>query len=434
MSALIIPILLVVVSLVYATVGQAGGTAFLAIMAALGIPAAELRPTALILNIIASGYATWRLYAAGTIDWRLLISAGAASLPASFVGGLIVLDSAIYYTLTGCILLFAAAMMVTKWKAHVGHSPGILPASLVGGVAGFASGITGVGGGVFLAPVLIGFGWATARQAANLSAPFILSNSITGLVGVLATGQRPAADVGPYAVAALAGAVTGTMIGQRFMSERTTRYVLAAILVVAGANFWSTKGRSMIRMLSTTVAAALLLASTAHAQTQPYAALKDRPIKALSAEDIANLRAGRGMGMALPAELNRYPDPMHVLENAVALQLTANQKQALDRQIDAMRAAAILLGEQIIARESALDALFKSGNAAADAIDAITSEIAILYGQLRAVHLRTHLATRATLTETQLATYQTLSGYDAPGAVNAGVKMHRRAGVKVHHG
>lgn len=172
----------------------------------------------------------------------------------------------------------------------------------------------------------------------------------------------------------------------------------------------------MIRMLSTTVAAALLLASTAHAQTQPYAALKDRPIKALSAEDISNLRAGRGMGMALPAELNHYPGPTHVLENAVALQLTANQKQALDRQIDAMRAAAILLGEQIIARESALDALFKSSNAAADAIDAITSEIAILYGQLRAVHLRTHLATRSTLTEAQLATYQTLSGYDAPGA------------------
>lgn len=188
-SALIIPILLVAVSFVYATVGQAGGTAFLAIMAALGIPAAELRPTALILNIISSGYATWRLHAASAIDWRLLTSAGAASLPASLLGGLVVLDSAIYYTLTGCILLFAAAMTVTKWKAPVGRSPGILPASLVGGVAGVASGITGVGGGVFRAPVLIGFGWATVRKAANLSAPFILGNSITGLVGNRATAR-----------------------------------------------------------------------------------------------------------------------------------------------------------------------------------------------------------------------------------------------------
>ena len=172
--------------------------------------------------------------------------------------------------------------------------------------------------------------------------------------------------------------------------------------------------------MKTSIAAALVLAALtagASAQTpQPYAGMQARPVKALSDQQIADLKAGRGMGLALAAELNRYPGPMHVLENAAALQLTADQKQALDRQIEAMRAAAILLGEQIIARESALDALFKSGNAAADAIDGITSEIAILYGQLRAVHLRTHLATRATLTETQLATYQTLRGYDAPGA------------------
>ncbi len=235
MSPLIIPILLVAVSLVYATVGQAGGTAFLAIMAVLGVPAAELRPTALILNIVAAGYATWRLHAGGAIDWRLLTAAGAASLPASFLGGLVVLDSAIYYTLTGGIMLFAAAMLVTKWYVREAISPGTVRAAIVGGLAGFASGITGVGGGVFLAPALIGLGWATARQAAALSAPFILGNSITGLVGVLAAGQRPTADVGLYAFAALAGAIAGTMIGQRFMSERTTRYVLAAILVIAGA-------------------------------------------------------------------------------------------------------------------------------------------------------------------------------------------------------
>jgi hypothetical protein len=172
--------------------------------------------------------------------------------------------------------------------------------------------------------------------------------------------------------------------------------------------------------MKTIIAAAIVfatLASGASAQApQPYAGMQARPVKALSDQQISDLKAGRGVGMALPAELNRYPGPMHVLENATALQLTVDQKQALDRQIDAMRAAAIVLGEQIIARESALDALFKSGNAAADAIDRITTEIAILYGQLRAVHLRTHLATRATLTETQLATYQTLRGYDAPGA------------------
>jgi uncharacterized membrane protein YfcA len=233
-SALAIAILLMAVSLVYSTVGQAGGTAFLAIMAVMGLPAAELRPTALTLNVVAAGYATWRLNAAQVIDWRLLACVGLPALPLSFLGGMIALDSGVYFMLTGCVLLFAAAMMVAKWKTRAGNSPGIAPAALVGGVAGFASGITGVGGGVFLAPAVVALGWGTARQAANLSAPFILGNSITGLAGVLVAGQRPTADVVPYALAALAGAIVGTMIGQRFMSERMTRYALAAILLIAG--------------------------------------------------------------------------------------------------------------------------------------------------------------------------------------------------------
>lgn len=233
-GALVIPILLMAVSLVYSTVGQAGGTAFLAIMAVMGLPAAELRPTALILNIVAAGYATWRLSAARVIDWRSLMCVGLPALPLSFLGGMVALDSGVYFTLTGGILLFAAAMMITKWRARADNPPGIVPAALVGGIAGFASGITGVGGGVFLAPAVVALGWGTARQAANLSAPFILGNSMTGLAGALIAGQRPDADVGPYALAALAGAVVGTMIGQRFMSERMTRYVLAAILLVAG--------------------------------------------------------------------------------------------------------------------------------------------------------------------------------------------------------
>jgi uncharacterized membrane protein YfcA len=110
-------------------------------------------------------------------------------------------------------------------------------------LAGFASGVTGIGGGVFLAPAMIGLGWATTRQAAGLSAPFILGNSITGLAGALAAGQRPSADVALYAMAALAGAVVGAAIGHRVMGERATRYVLAAVLVVAGlrlfARLWS---------------------------------------------------------------------------------------------------------------------------------------------------------------------------------------------------
>jgi hypothetical protein len=131
------------------------------------------------------------------------------------------------------------------------------------------------------------------------------------------------------------------------------------------------------------------------------------------------------MAMALPAELNRYPGPLHVLEHAAALDLTPEQKDQLTHQVETMRTAAVALGEQIIARESELDAHFRSGAADADTIDRITSEITALYGQLRAVHLRTHLATRASLTEVQLAKYQTLRGYDANG-VNPVHKLRRQ--------
>jgi uncharacterized membrane protein YfcA len=103
------------------------------------------------------------------------------------------------------------------------------------GTAGFLSGLTGVGGGVFLAPLLIALGWASPKRAAGISAPFILANSGIGLAGVLSAGQRVPADAVVLAPAALLGAVAGTWIGLRFMSEQATRWVLAAILGFAGA-------------------------------------------------------------------------------------------------------------------------------------------------------------------------------------------------------
>ena len=104
---------------------------------------------------------------------------------------------------------------------------------------------------------------------------------------------------------------------------------------------------------------------------------------------------------------------MHALEHEAALALTGEQKAALQRQMADMRAEAVTLGERIIAREGELEALFKTGSADAASVDRLTVEIGVLYGQLRATHLRTHLLTRGTLSEEQIARYQVLRGYEA---------------------
>ena len=225
------------VSLLYATAGQAGGTAFLAVMVFAAFPAVEMRATALLLNIVAAGYATWRLHQRAAIDKKMLVPLTAPSLVAAFFGGLLVLDGRIYFILTGLLLVTAAALMVFKRTADTiieDRSVQLGPAAALGAGAGFISGLTGVGGGVFLTPFLIAFDWTSPRRAAQLSPPFILFNSMLGLGGVLLAGQRFAPGAFLYAGGALAGAIIGTAIGLRRMSERATRYVLAAILLFAG--------------------------------------------------------------------------------------------------------------------------------------------------------------------------------------------------------
>jgi len=224
------------VSLLYATAGQAGGTAFLAVMAFAAFPATEMRATALLLNIIAAGYATWRLHRRAAIDRKMLLPLTVPSLATAFLGGLVVLSGHVYFFLTGLLMIAAAALMVFKRTADTAKARPVRLGSAVavGAGAGFISGLTGVGGGVFLTPLLIAFGWASPKRAAQLSPPFILCNSVLGLAGVLLAGQKLAPGMFFYSLSALAGAVIGTAIGLRWMSERATRYVLAAILLFAG--------------------------------------------------------------------------------------------------------------------------------------------------------------------------------------------------------
>lgn len=236
---MLVALALLAISAIYASVGQAGGTGFLAVMAVTGVPIDQLRPTALAMNIVAASYTTWRLHALGLIDWRRLATLAMPALPAAFAGGLIVLPSGHYVFVTGALLVAAAILMVTRprtarWTAAA-STPGLLS---LGAGAGLMSGLSGIGGGVFLAPALIVLGWARPKEAAGLSAPFILGNSISGLAGVLLSGQQIAAEFPLYAAVALLGAVVGTVLTQG-ISERAVRFLLAGLVSVAGFRLMS---------------------------------------------------------------------------------------------------------------------------------------------------------------------------------------------------
>lgn len=232
---MIVALALFAISVVYATVGQAGGTGFLAVMAVAGVPVDQLRPTALAMNIVAAAYTSWRLHVAGLIDWRMLMSLAVPALSAAFLGGVIALPSGLYASVTGGLLLAAAVLMIARPATAL--LPGVVASRAglagIGAAAGFLSGISGIGGGVFVALALIALGWARPKEAAGLSAPFILGNSVTGLAGALLAGQRFAPELPLFACVALLGAAVGTAAILR-IPERMVRFVLAVILAVAG--------------------------------------------------------------------------------------------------------------------------------------------------------------------------------------------------------
>ncbi|UPK37868.1 periplasmic heavy metal sensor [Bradyrhizobium sp. 186] len=159
--------------------------------------------------------------------------------------------------------------------------------------------------------------------------------------------------------------------------------------------------------------------SAAAVVESPYAGMERRTVKGLSEQQITDLKTGRGMGLALAAELNDYPGPSHVLELADSLQLSDEQRTKTKALLDAMKAETIPVGEQLVAEESTLDRLFANKTITRASLDAMTTRIGATQGTLRAAHLRSHLAMREVLSLTQIGRYAELRGYAAD---------------KIHHG
>ena len=236
---LIIAVLILLAAALYSSVGHAGASGYLAVMALFGLTPEVMRPSALALNILVALLGVWRYTRAGQNDLRLLAPFAAASVPAAFLGGMIEVSPSIYRPLVGAILLVSALQFVrTARKAEQADKqvrrPGIALALSAGAVLGLLSGLTGTGGGIFLSPLLLFMGWAATREVSGVAATFILLNSAAGLAGTtFSIGALPAA-LPLWAVAALAGGLIGTRLGTRTLPVPGLRYALSMVLVIAG--------------------------------------------------------------------------------------------------------------------------------------------------------------------------------------------------------
>jgi len=221
----------------YSTVGHAGASAYIAIMALFGVAPAVMRPTALVLNIFVSAFVSWRYITAGLFKWRTLWPVVLGAIPMAFIGGAIQLPGAYYRPLVGIVLLVAAARLMWSRPLKAAHAPTTLPIGwgiLSGAIIGLLSGLTGTGGGIFLSPLILFMGWSDTRTASGVAATFIFCNSIAGLLGNIASVHALPADLPLLVAAALGGAVVGTMLGISRFANITILRALGLVLMVAG--------------------------------------------------------------------------------------------------------------------------------------------------------------------------------------------------------
>jgi uncharacterized protein len=225
------------IAVLYSSVGHAGASGYIAWMSLLGLAPADIRPTALALNILVASIATWQFVRAGHFHWRLFWPLVVLAIPAAFVGGRISLPTEAFKVLLGLVLLFSAYHFArsASQQPKATTEPPLWAALAAGAAIGLLSGLTGTGGGIFLSPLLIFAGWAGAKQAAAVTAPFVLLNSVAGILGSLSA--TPALPLHLFALLAAAG--LGGLLGSRLGSTRlpaaAIKRFLAAVLVIAGA-------------------------------------------------------------------------------------------------------------------------------------------------------------------------------------------------------
>jgi len=228
-----------VVALLYSSVGHAGASGYLAIMAIAGLMPVVMRPTALALNILVSSIVTYRFSKAGLIKWNKLFPLIATSIPFAFLGGTIKLPDEIYKPILGIILILASIRLFLtfqKNKVAVDYLKNISTYVLliIGAILGLLSGLTGTGGGIFLTPLLLFAGFAGPRTAGGLSSAFIFFNSISGLLGQFSSVRALPDNLFLALIVVAVGGFIGSGLGTKKLGNPGLKILLAVVLVIAG--------------------------------------------------------------------------------------------------------------------------------------------------------------------------------------------------------
>ena len=234
---LIIALMMGVIAVLYASVGHAGASGYLAVMALMGVAPAVMKPSALVLNIVVSLIAVYQFYRAGAFSWRIFLPLAVTSIPFAFLGGTMTLPAHWYKPMIGVVLIYAVlyswmrSFKTTQPEPKV-VSPLIL--AIVGAVLGLLSGLTGVGGGIFLSPLLLRMNWAPVRMISGISAMFILVNSVSGLLGVMSRHPSMSDSLPYWVIAVVIGGYIGATLGSRHLNVALIQRFLSVVLLISG--------------------------------------------------------------------------------------------------------------------------------------------------------------------------------------------------------
>ena len=225
-------------AVLYTSVGHGGATIYMAILTLAGVPIPPLVTTILVLNILAAGISFAFFQRAGHLRTDLLLPLVVTSVPAAYLGGLVPLSGRAQAWILSAALLAGAVRFIffhapKAAAAERGKTLRWWISPLLGAVLGFLAGATGIGGGIFLSPILYLLGWATVKQAGNVSAAFIVLNSAAGLAAKLPRFPIDGSALAILVAAVLVGAVAGSYLGAKKLPPRVLQVLLGVVLLVA---------------------------------------------------------------------------------------------------------------------------------------------------------------------------------------------------------